>query len=195
MNFVAHNTMMNIKQTAMGAVLWVVSSLVLAGGVTLTPLTTSAQAAASAPDPVPASADPNSEAGSAAYDAGDYDKARRIWQPLAEKGDVRAQRGMGKMYEKGRGVDRDFATAIKWYRPAAAKGDAESQYRLSVGYGYGLGVKKNEAKAMEWLRKAAENGQKRAQQSLAKAYEDGLNGLPRDPEKAKYWYDRSKTRE
>jgi len=184
-----------LKQTAIAVVLWVASSLVLAGGVASTPPTTSAQVSAPAPASAQASVGPGYEAGSAAYDAGDYDKARRIWQPLAEKGDVRAQRGMGKMYEKGRGVERDFATALKWYRPAAEKGDAESQYRLSVGYGYGMGVKKDEAKAMEWLRKAAENGQKRAQRSLAKGYEDGLNGLPRDPEKAKYWYDRSKTRE
>jgi hypothetical protein len=193
MNFAAHDTMMNIKQTAMGIMLWVASSLVLAGGAALTPPTTSAQAPA--PTSAPAPVGTNYEAGSAAYDAGDYDKALHIWKPLAEKGDVRAQRGMGKMYEKGRGVDRDFATALKWYRPAAEKGDAESQYRLSVGYGYGMGIEKDEAKAMEWLRKAAENGQKRAQRSLAKGYEDGLNGLPRDPEKAKYWYDRSKTRE
>ena len=180
---------------AMGVVLWVASSLALAGGVAVTPPATSALAPAPVSATAPASAGANYEAGSAAYDAGDYDKARHIWLPLAENGDVRAQRGMGKMYEKGRGVERDFATALKWYRPAAEKGDAESQYRLSVGYGYGMGVQKDEAKAMEWLRKAAENGQKRAQRSLAKAYEDGMNGLPRDPEKAKYWYDRSKTRE
>jgi len=183
-----------LEQIAIGVVLWVASSLAVAGGDALTP-PTSAPAPAPASATAPASAGANYEAGSAAYDAGDYDKALRIWRPLAEKGDVRAQRGMGKMYEKGRGVERDFATALKWYRPAAEKGDAESQYRLSVGYGYGLGVKKDEAKAIEWLRKAAENGQKRAQRSLAKGYEDGLKGLPRDPVKAKYWYDRSKTRE
>ena len=193
MNLATHNTAMNIKLTVIGVVLWASSSLILAGGVALPPPTTSAQVPA--PAPASASVSLNYEAGSVAYDAGDYDRARGIWQPLAEMGDVRAQRGMGKMYEKGRGVDRDFAAALKWYRPAAEKGDAESQYRLSVGYGYGLGVKRDDAKAMEWLRKAAENGQKRAQRSLAKGYEDGLNGLPRDPEKAKYWYDRSKTRE
>ena len=187
---------MNIGLTTIGIALWAISSLVLAGGSKPPEAssTTPTPAAVSTPAQKPAA--PDYEAGSTAYDAGDYDKARRIWQLLAEKGDVRAQRGMGKLYEKGRGVERDFATAFKWYRPAAEQGDAESQYRLSVGYGYRLGgVKKDEAKAMEWLRKAAENGQKRAQRSLARGYEDGLNGLPRDPEKAKYWYDRSKTRE
>lgn len=177
-----------IRLTMTGLVLAAITPLALAGGMASAPTTAMAPAAA---QPV----GPDAEAGAAAYEAGDYDKARRIWQPLAEKGDVRAQRGLGKMYEKGRGVERDFAAALKWYRPAAEQGDAESQYRLSVGYGYGLGVEKDEAKAMAWLRKAAENGQKRAQKSLAKAYEDGLNGLPRDPEKAKYWYDKSKTRE
>ena len=89
------------------------------------------------------------QAGAAAYDAGDYAKALSIWKPLAEKGDTQAQRGMGKLYEKGRGVDRDFATAIKWYRPAAEKGDAESQYRLSVAYGWGLGGVEKRNQTME----------------------------------------------
>lgn len=131
------------------------------------------------------------EAASVAYEAGDYAKARSIWQPMADKGDMHAQYAIGRLYEKGRGVDRDFATAVKWYRQAAEKGHADSQYRLAVGYGYGLGVKKDETLAVMWLRKAAANGQKRAQKSLAKAYEDGLFGLPRDPAQAKYWYDKA----
>ena len=64
---------------------------------------------------------------------------------------------------------------------------------FSVAYGYGLGVKKDEAAALAWLRKAAEGGQKRAQKSLAKGYQDGSHGLPLDPDRAKYWYDRSKS--
>jgi TPR repeat protein len=145
------------------------------------------------PIPVPAATSgPDYQAGAAAYDAGDYAKALRIWQPLAERGERRAQRGLGKLYEKGRGVARDFAVAIKWYRLAAEQGDAESQYRLAVGYGYGLGVRQDENQAIEWLRKAAEGGQKRAQRSLAQGYEEGLHGLPRDPQQAKYWYDRSR---
>ncbi|MHB8534089.1 MAG: tetratricopeptide repeat protein [Sulfuricaulis sp.] len=138
---------------------------------------------------------PGCQKASVAYDAGNYAKAKDLWLPLAQKGETCAQRGMGKMYSKGRGVERDFTKAIEWYRPAAEKGDAESQYRLSVGYGYGMGIEKDEAKAMMWLRKAAENGQKRAQKSLAEGYEEGQHGLPRDPQQAKYWYDRSKTRE
>jgi len=58
----------------------------------------SAPAFADKPAPVP-----DYQAGAAAYDAGDYAKALSIWQPLAEKGDTQAQRGMGKLYEKGQG--------------------------------------------------------------------------------------------
>jgi hypothetical protein len=196
MNRRKNNVTIYIRLTTLGMVLGAISTPVLAGGMAHVPAQSSAPPAVTAPAPAQELAGTDAKAGAAAYEAGDYDKARRIWQPLAEKGNTQAQRGMGKLYEKGHGVGRDYAAAIKWYRPAAEKGDAESQYRLSVAYGYGLGgIKKDEAKAIEWLRKAAENGQKRAQKSLARGYEDSLYGLPRDLEKAKYWYDRSKTPE
>lgn len=188
MKFSVNKIMTNIKLTVVGACLSLLSMHASAGGSEPTALAPMAEPPATATTAAPSV---KYHTGLAAYDAGDYDKARRIWLPLAEKGDVRALRGMGKLYEKGRGVDRDFAMAIKWYRPAAERGDAESQYRLSVGYAYGLGVKKDEAVALTWLKKAAANGQKRAQKSLARAYEDGLFGVPRDPEQAKYWYDKA----
>lgn len=186
--------MMMPRVSAAGLVLWLFSTQTFAGGPGPT---TPVMAPESRPTPtsIPAPPSADYQKGAAAYDAGDYAKALSIWLPLAQKGEVSAQRGVGKLYEKGRGVDRDFTQAIKWYRPAAEKGDAESQYRLSVGYGYGMGVKKDERKAIQWLRKAAENGQKRAQKSLSQGYADGSHGMPRDPEKAKYWYARSQTRE
>lgn len=190
MNIAAGRMKMEIRASAAGLVLWLFSAQILAGGTgPATPMAAPETMPIATSTPTPSSAD--YQKGLAAYDAGDYAKAMSIWLPLAEKGDVPAQRGVGKLYEKGRGVDRDFAKAIRWYRPAAEKGDAESQYRLSVGYGYGLGIKKDEATAMMWLRKAAEGGQKRAQKSLAQGYQDGLFGLPHDPEKAKYWYDKA----
>ena len=129
--------------------------------------------------------------GASAFDAGQYAKAREWWLPLAENGDVRAQYAIGRLYEKGKGVERDFAQAFVWYQKAAEKDHADSQYRLAVGYALGLGVKKDEAMALSWLRKAAYNGQKRAQKALARAYDEGRLGLTTDPEKAKYWYDKA----
>lgn len=132
-------------------------------------------------------------AASAAYEAGDFAKARRLWLPLAETGDARAQYALGRLYEKGRGVERDFAAAAAWYRKAAEQGHADSEYRLAVGYAYGLGVRKDEAAALAWLRKAANNGQKRAQKTLARAYEEGRLGLAADPKQAQYWYDKARS--
>lgn len=126
--------------------------------------------------------------GAVAFEAGQYAKARELWLPLAESGDVRAQYAIGRLYEKGKGVERDFGRAFIWYRKAAEKNHADSQYRLAVGYAYGLGVKRNEAMGLSWLRKAANNGHRRAQKVLARAYEDGRLGLVADPEQARYWY-------
>ena len=44
------------------------------------------------------------EDGRAAFRAGDHQKAVRLWKPLAEQGDARAQAMLGGMYHKGRGV-------------------------------------------------------------------------------------------
>lgn len=129
--------------------------------------------------------------GNAAFQANEFSKARHLWLPLAEQGHTQAQYAIGRLYEKGKGVERDFATAAKWYRLAAEKDHADSQYRLAVGYAYGLGLKKDESLALAWLRKAANNGQKRAQKTLGRAYEEGRLGLTADSDKAKYWYDKA----
>ncbi|MDH3514281.1 MAG: sel1 repeat family protein, partial [Gammaproteobacteria bacterium] len=103
----------------------------------------------------------------------------------------RAQYAIGRLYEKGNGVERDLETAISWYQKAADRGHADSEYRLAVGYAYGMGIARDEAKALSWLRRAANHGQKRAQKVLAQAYKEGRLGLAADPEQAQYWYDKA----
>lgn len=147
---------------------------------------------AAADKPAPVAID-KFQSGQSAFEAGQYAKARERWLPLAENGDTRAQHAIGRLYEKGRGVERDFGQAFIWYQKAAEKNHADSQYRLAVGYAYGLGVKRNETVALSWLRKAANNGHTRAQKMLARAYDDGRLGLVADPEQAKYWYDKAKS--
>ena len=53
------------------------------------------------------------DAGLEAYDAGDYETAYEIWQPMAEQGDARAQLYLGVMYDNGRGVAYDYAEATR----------------------------------------------------------------------------------
>ena len=56
----------------------------------------------------------------AAYGRGDYATAYRGFQRLAEPGDADAQFNLGVLYDRGRGVRRDFVRAHKWYSLAAS---------------------------------------------------------------------------
>ena len=51
-----------------------------------------------------------------AHQKGDFATALRLFRPLAEQGDGRAQYNLGVMYDKGRGAPQDYAEAMKWYR-------------------------------------------------------------------------------
>ncbi|MDH3371029.1 MAG: sel1 repeat family protein, partial [Gammaproteobacteria bacterium] len=110
-------------------------------------------APATSDNPAPVAVD-KFKLGKKAYEADQYDRARDLWLPLAENGDIRAQYAIGRLYEKGRGVERNFETAISWYRKAAERGHADSEYRIAVGYAYGLGVARDEAEGLSWLRRA-----------------------------------------
>jgi len=87
------------------------------------------------------------EDGMAAYHAGDYQKALRLWKPFAKQGDVDAQYNLGDMYAKGKGVPEDVAKAVHWYTKAAKQGYAEAQYQLGVSYYNGEGVRQDDVRA------------------------------------------------
>ena len=70
------------------------------------------------------------------------------------------------MYDKGRGVRQDYATACEWYRKAADQGCPAAQYNLGVMYDRGRGVRQDHATACEWYRKAADQGDPEAQRML-----------------------------
>ncbi len=123
-----------------------------------------------------------------AYRSDDYTRALEILLPLAEGGHAGAQYYVGRMYEKGEGVDKDPVQTVNWYRRSADGGDPRAQYRLAVGYARGWGtLAKDETQARAWLVKAAEGGHARAQRALGHAYKRGLLGFAPDAEKARYW--------
>ena len=63
------------------------------------------------------------EDGMAAYYAGDYQKAIRLFKPLAERGVAKAQYILGFMYEKGKGFPRDDTKTAYWTTKVAKQGD------------------------------------------------------------------------
>jgi hypothetical protein len=63
------------------------------------------------------------EDANAAYDRRDYATAQRLFRPLAEQGDAKAQFRLGGMYLNGQGVPQDAAEAVKWWRKAGGPHD------------------------------------------------------------------------
>jgi TPR repeat protein len=70
------------------------------------------------------------EDGMVAYNRGDYMPAIRLFRPLAEKGNPKAQNLLGVMYRKGEGVARSSVRAFVWFSRAAAGGDARAKAQL-----------------------------------------------------------------
>ena len=70
------------------------------------------------------------EDGMAAYNRGDYVPAIKLFRPLAEAGNAKAQSIMGVIYRKGQGVAPNSARAFMWLSVAAARGDAKARAEL-----------------------------------------------------------------
>lgn len=92
--------------------------------------------------------------GRLAYERGDYAAALKIWRPLAESGDGRAEYMLGRAYTLGRGLPQDYAKAAFWYRKAADQGVASARANLGWMYANGQGVPLDYAAAIKLWREA-----------------------------------------
>ena len=138
-----------------------------------------------------ASADPY-EDGLAASQRGDYSTALKIWLPLAERGNVKAQAILGLLFTGGiGGVAQDYKEAVKWYRLAADQGDAkdqaDAQFNLGVMYRDGQGIARNYKESVKWFRRAAEQQHARAQNNLGVMFAAG-QGIAQDYIRAHMWF-------
>ena len=136
-----------------------------------------------------AAAAPANEAarGQEAYDAGRYAQARKIWMPLAQAADPRAQLGLGYLDDLGKDAPRRPQQAYEWYLRAAEAGLPEAQFNVAAMLDSGRDLARDEAKAALWYAKAAAHGQLRAEYNLAQLYEAG-DGVPRNLAQAAVWY-------
>ncbi len=74
------------------------------------------------------------EDGVAAYKAQDFATAARLWQPLAEAGNVGAQFNLGRLYYYGQGVVRSPVDACKWFLLAGEMGNEAAKHALIMIY-------------------------------------------------------------
>ena len=122
------------------------------------------------------------EAGVAAASKGDYQAARREWEPLAAAGHRDAEFNLGLLYENGLGVPADPAKAAYWYEKAAEQNDAVAAAYLAEMHAKGLGLPADDVKALEWYRRAAELGHPASQYNVGLFYAFGRGVEPSDIE-------------
>ena len=89
-------------------------------------------------------------AGLAAYQNGDYERAREEFKTLADDGDITAQFYMGELYLKGKGVSQDFEKAVEWFAKAAEYGHGHAQANLGALLTLGLGTRRDLETAYYW---------------------------------------------
>lgn len=116
------------------------------------------------------------DSGVAAYDAGNYEQAFRIWWDLQFE-DVAAMRNVAMMLRKGQGVQRDPRQAEVIFERAARAGLATAQFDLADMLLKGEAGDPDPKAALPFLRAAAKANHPMAQFHLGWIYESGANGL------------------
>jgi len=126
--------------------------------------------------------------GVTAYDAGDFEKAFKVWWELRFE-DLAAMRNLGMMLRKGLGTQKDPKRAEEIYLRAAEVGMPTAQADLADMYIKGDLGPPNLAAALPLLARAAAANHPGAQFQLGEFYETGAPPLvPQDMEKARELY-------
>jgi TPR repeat protein len=114
------------------------------------------------------------------YEYGEYDIARKYWEPLAEDGDCDAEFSLGLLYFEGRAATKSFEKARELWTKAADHGQPQAQNALGVMYSHseiqyspfqcrrGCEVNKDFMMAYKWLGLASESGSPREENQAKK---------------------------
>lgn len=117
----------------------------------------------------------------------DYEMARK-WDTIsARAGLINAQYNLGYLYEHGKGVAKNCATAYRWYYLAALQGDSNAQYKLGYLTERGRGIEQNHEDAYKWFLLVANKGHALAQVRLGYMYQCGI-GTQKDNVLAYQWW-------
>lgn len=124
---------------------------------------------------------------SAAYDAGDYDTAYKLFLDLADDNDIAAMRNVALMKRKGQGTDTDPEGARDYLERAANGGLPTAQYDLGQMLLDGEGGDADPKAAVSWLAMAAAAHHPMAAYRLGELFEEG-KVVPQDLVKAEELY-------
>lgn len=92
----------------------------------------------------------------------DREKARELYEKVANKGYIPAIMNLAFMYSLGEGIVVNKKKAFGWFLKAAIKGNAQAQFNIGNAYYLGKVTKKNINKALFWYKKSASQGYKNA---------------------------------
>lgn len=94
--------------------------------------------------------------------AADPHAAANWFEQAALEGDDYAQEMLAKLYEDGKGVERNLKLAADWREKAAKRGNSHAQFLLGQMYQEGRGVTQDRHRARYWLKRAAIEGDEEA---------------------------------
>ena len=109
--------------------------------------------------------------------------AFKSYKQAADAGDAKAQYDTAGCYERGFGVEKDYAKARMYYAMASMQGHIFATYSLGLLYYYGNGGEQDFDKAFSYFSSAASTGNSNALVALSVCYEMG-RGVKQDAEEA-----------
>ncbi|MEM9582861.1 MAG: caspase family protein [Pseudomonadota bacterium] len=119
----------------------------------------------------------------------DPTQAVAFLERAAKAGSPEAQFELGKLYEKGIGVDRDEARALELYRASADQNFADAINDLGfMHYQGGLGLARNQKMALALFERAADLRHPQAMFNFAALIDDGLIATKGPEDAANYLY-------
>lgn len=101
-------------------------------------------------------------------------------------GDAQAMLNLGRFYEQGIGVARNYSKALEWYVKASEQGLAEASYFAGASYEIGQGDQADLIKAADYFEKSAQEGLPEGMYKIATIYLNG-EGRSQDTAKAFSW--------
>jgi TPR repeat protein len=113
----------------------------------------------------------------------EYEDAKELLTPLAQRDDEAAQLYLGRLFYYGKGIDQNHEKAAQWLEKSANNGNYTAQCFVGALYRDGKGVKQSYSRARMWFQSASVLGSRRAKSSLGWVYFKGL-GVPKNYGKA-----------
>ncbi|ADW16861.1 Sel1 domain protein repeat-containing protein [Desulfobulbus propionicus DSM 2032] len=111
----------------------------------------------------------------------------KVLSGLAAKGNADAMNGLGLLYYRGQGVDKDYAKAFEWFSKAAQQGHVEAMFGMGSCFYQGHGAGRDPVQALKWFSLAGEKGHGDSARNAGVMWDKG-QGAARDEQQARTWY-------